>query len=85
MTWPADAPVNLKFRQYVYDNLLFAFEFAYTYVVRLFRKLCNYKKECHLGFASMSTNRQPLIYNPTNGGKERRTREARHTGYLIFS
>ena len=32
---------------------------------------------CHLFFASMSTNREALIYNLANGGKERkgRTRE----------
>ena len=40
---------------------------------------------CHLFFASMSTNREALIYNLVNGAKERkgRTREARHTVYLI--
>ena len=39
----------------------------------------------HLFFASMSTNREALIYNLVNGAKERkgRTREARHTVYLI--
>ena len=40
---------------------------------------------CHLFFASMSTSREALIYNLANGDKERkgRTREARHTVYLI--
>ena len=40
---------------------------------------------CHLFFASMSTSREAPIYNLANGDKERkgRTREARHTVYLI--
>ena len=48
------------------------------------------QRECHVRqvpffFASMSTNREALIYNLVNGAKERkgRTREARHTVYLI--
>ena len=33
------------------------------------------KRECHLCFASVSTNRQALIYNPRNGNKKEKAHE----------
>ena len=33
------------------------------------------KRECHLCFASVSTNRQALIYNPRNGDKKEKAHE----------
>ena len=33
------------------------------------------KRECHLCFASVSTNRQVLIYNPRNGDKKEKAHE----------
>ena len=41
------------------------------------------KGECHLCFASMSTNRQALIYDPTNGGKKEKGPEGRHAMQAI--
>ena len=41
------------------------------------------KRECHLCFASMSTNRQALVYDPKNGGKKEKGPRGRHAMQAI--
>ena len=65
--------MNLKFKQLSKTNS--CLHLHRLMLLDCFENFAIRKRECHLCFASVSTNRQALIYNPRNGNKKEKAHE----------